>query len=235
VTLHKLIADNLRASAGASGRTLGSGHAHELVAAYLGYGSAAALRADGTSAYDDLDEAAVLVPGIALLEARHARILGSAPDAPPPAEVARAITDFLVARGHFSGTAWLERDPADRIREMIDDDPSLILDDVADTMAETNAYFDEVDVGAVTMSRDDDGTLRFGVSGAVSGENDPDRSYFGDRILFGTTVTLHPAAGRIGFAEPEWETGGDVDKSYHDEVDWYDDSDRPADAEPEGA
>ncbi len=95
----------------------------------------------------------------------------------------------------------------------------MIMDDLSGRMAETNAYFDELDVQEVDLDIGDD-ALVANVSGSLNGETDPDKSFFGDKIAFDTIMTFQRVAGRIAYSEPDLETSGDIDMlGYYDEDD----------------
>ena len=77
MSVQKRCADHLRVHhASVTGGRLSSGNAHELVAAFVGYATAAALQAEPTSLLDYLPQAGVLVPDLARLEARRLGIAG---------------------------------------------------------------------------------------------------------------------------------------------------------------
>ena len=89
-----------------TGNKLKSSHAHELVAAFFGYGTAAALQAETKFPLTALDEAAFLIPDLLWMEQRVQQIQGLPADLPPVDDLASAICDFLVATDHFTNTVW---------------------------------------------------------------------------------------------------------------------------------
>jgi hypothetical protein len=67
-------------------------------------------------------------------------------------------------------------------------------------------------VDEVVVSATDD-VVMVKVSGDLNGENDPDKPFSGDRIVFTTDITLQRVAGRVAFLSSERETLGAVDDS----------------------
>lgn len=213
MTIYKECADHLRATYSTNGFRLAAGHAHELTAAYFGYQTGAALRAERTYTLDDLPDAALLIPNIALLEVRMGALVGLPTTLPSAQDVARTLDGFLVAQGHFSGEIWNTDNLARHIEEdFIQDQFALILDDVSGEIASTNAYFDELITDEIVITPAPDEVVIV-VSGDINGDQDPEKPFSGNKIVFTTKITLRRVAGRIGFMSPELETGGSVDDS----------------------
>jgi hypothetical protein len=213
MSIHKDCADFLRLTYSSSGNKLGAGHAHELVAAYFGYTNAAALRTETKYPVADLGDAAILIPNIPLMERRMGELNGLPATLPGADELASTLNN-----GDFSGQVWHTRKLEEYIEEsFIQDQFPSILDDVSGETASTNAYFDELIVDEVEVSATDD-VVMVKVSGDLNGENDPDKPFSGDKIVFTTDITLQRVAGRVAFMTPELETSGAVDDSdYYDE------------------
>ncbi len=57
-------------------------------------------------------------------------------------------------------------------------------------------------------------TLVASVSGALNGENDPDKSFNGDSINLETVTTFERVSGRVAYLEADLETTGFIDTSY---------------------
>lgn len=77
MSIHKECVDALRAKYRALTRNkLIAGHAHEIVAAYFGYGTAAALRAEAKYPLTSLEEAEILMPALAVMDQRIAELQG---------------------------------------------------------------------------------------------------------------------------------------------------------------
>ncbi|WP_244550940.1 hypothetical protein [Bradyrhizobium sp. Rc2d] len=90
----------------------------------------------------------------------------------------------------------------------------MIEDALSGEMAMTNAFFDELYIDKVSLDLGND-VLVANVSGALNGENDPDKPFSGDSIVFTTMMTFERVAGRIGYRRPELETSGAIDDSHY--------------------
>ncbi|PDT65079.1 hypothetical protein CO683_34325 [Bradyrhizobium ottawaense] len=215
-TIQKDCADFLRMTFNnPTGGKLGSGHAHEIVAAYFGYCTAAALRAEPKYQLSALDEAAILIPDLRLMDHRMQQLNGLPVGLPNVDELASQLSGFLSKNGYLSGEVWYTRDLEEYIEvSFIQEDPMMIEDALSGEMATTNAFFDELYIDKVSLDVGDD-VLVANVSGALNGENDPDKPFHGDSIAFTTMMTFERVAGRIGYRRPELETSGAVDDSYY--------------------
>lgn len=219
MSIHKDCADHLRAHHKAlTGGKLSSGHAHELVAAFFGYGTGAALRAEAERPLDLLPGAAILIPDLALLDARRSSLGGLPEDLIGTDEIADSLVERLSSVGHFTGEAWLTRDLKDHIgSDFIQDNALSIEDALSGEIASTNAFFDELYPEEISVERYDD-RLSASVAGHLNGDSDQDRAFHGDSIAFETEITFDLVAGRTGYASPNFETTGAVDDSrYYDD------------------
>lgn len=213
--IHKECVDALRAKYRAlTGNKLVAGHAHEIVAAYFGYGTAAALRAEAKYPLTSLEEAEVLMPALALMDQRIAEMQGIPDDLPTVDELAKQISGFLVEAGHFSGKIWSNRNIGEEVSTYAYENPLTILDELSGEMAATNAYFDGFYIDKSDVSSNDEG-LTVTLTGTAEGEQDQDRVFSGDKINFTTSMTFDLVAGRVAYREPEFDTGGSVDDSYY--------------------
>lgn len=216
MSIQKQCADHLRVHyTAATGGRLSSGHAHELVAAFFGYGTAAAQQAERRYPLGELPRADILIPDLAALEARRRGIAGLPADLAEADAIATLLEDFLSAAGHFSGQVWHTWN----LREFVDTDfmqPNAVMieDALSGEIGLTNAFFDELYVEEVEISRSDDG-LTAVVTGSLNGDSDPDRAFHGDKIAFETHIALDLVAGHVGFAKPEVTTDGAVDDSQY--------------------
>jgi hypothetical protein len=219
MSLHKQCADLLRTSyRQLTGKKLSAGHAHELVAAFFGYGTGAALRFETKYPLTAIEEAAILIPDLRLMDRRILEIEHLPSYLPLVDDLASRLSEFLVAEGHFTGEIWRTRDLAEHVGSRVHNDSSAIMNDLAGEMATTNASFDGPDIEEVTIDVDED-ALVVTLTGTLDGEQDQDRVFHGDKIVFTTVMTLERVAGRIAYLEPELDTGGRVDDSdYYDEA-----------------
>jgi hypothetical protein len=144
--IQKQCADHLRVHhTTPTGGRLSSGHAHELVAAFFGYGTAAALQAERRYPLAELPRADILIPDLATLEARRLGIAGLPADLADADAIATLLEDFLSAAGHFSGQVWHTWN----LKEFIDTDfmqPNTVMieDALSGEIGLTNAFFDEL-------------------------------------------------------------------------------------------
>lgn len=215
MSIHKECVDALRTNYRAlTGNKLVAGHAHEIVAAYFGYGTAAALRAETKYPLASLEEADVLMPALAVMDRRISELQGIPSDLPTVDELASQISDFLLGAGHFSGKIWSNRNIAEEVSTYVYENPLTILDELSGEMATTNAYCDGFYIDEADVSSHDEG-LTVTLTGTAEGEQDQDRVFSGDKINFTTYVTFELVAGRVAYREPEFDTGGSVDDSYY--------------------
>ena len=217
MTIQKDCADHLRVTyRNMSGEKLRSSHAHELVAAYFGYGTAAALQADVTFHLSSLEEAEILIPDIDGINRRRAELSNVPAELPDGRVIAEIISTSLEAAGHFRGEIWDSTYLSDDINDYIQRDPMVIENELAGEIATTNAYFDELYIEETNVESHDDSLIAT-LSGSLNGEQDQDRAFHGDKIKFTSIMTMRRAASRVGYFEPEFETGGSVDDSmYYD-------------------
>lgn len=215
MSVHKECVDALRAKYRAlTGNKLVAGHAHEIVAAYFGYGTAAALRAEAKHPLTSLEEAEILMPALAVMDQRIAELQGIPGDLPTVDELAAQISTFLIEAGHFSGKIWSNRNIGEEVSTYAYENPLTILDELSGEMATTNAYFDGFYIDEADVSSNDEG-MTVTLTGTAEGEQDQDRVFSGDKINFTTYVTFDLVAGRVAYREPEFDTGGSVDDSYY--------------------
>jgi len=211
MSLPKDCVDHLRSTYETlTGKRLGSGHAHEIVAAYLGYPTAAALQAERRFPLTEMAEAEILIPDLRLMDGRVRQIQKDLVGPPDVNGFASVLGAFLVASGHFTGEVWLARDLSDEVNDYVQRNPSEIEEALSGEMASTNAYFDEIYIDGYDFRPSPD-ALVVTVSGSMDGENDPDKAYHGDKILFTSELTFERVAGRIAYARPEFDTSGGID------------------------
>lgn len=218
MTIQKVCVDHLRAVYSTlPGGKLHACHAHEIVAAYFGYPTAAALQAEPTYPLSNLGNAEILIPDLNLMENRLVKLNGLPAGLPGGDDIAAVLSDFIKENGYCSGGVWQSRAFQDSINGYLQENVLTIEDDLSGVMALTNASFDELYVEDVETNVGVE-VLAVTVRGSFNGENDPDRTFCGDKIAFETRMTFQRVAGRIGYREPEMETFGVLDDS-----DYYDD------------
>jgi hypothetical protein len=191
-------------------------HARELVAAFFGYKSHAALLAEKRFPVNDLVKAEVLVPDVPLIASRRDQLNGLVSSIPPSMALARAMSDHLTGQKRFFGKVWLYESLEEYVREvLLHDEDAHIMDELSGVMAETNAYFDEAYYESADVQSEDD-LVRIEVSGQYSGESDEDRMFFGDKIDMSVCVELYRVAGRVAFRKPDISATGFVNDDHVD-------------------
>jgi hypothetical protein len=197
------------------GQKLKATHACELVAAFFGYKSHAALLAEARFPISRIEEAAVMVPDVERIHSRIQSLKDLPTNLPTAFELAKTMADFLVKEGWFNGKVWLYETVENYVTEvyLIENDYRL-LDELSGVMAETNAYFDEAYFENVEVTRHDDG-MSIAATGTYSGTSDEDRVFSGDTIDMTVIITLDRVAGHTCFHEEDMEVAGKVND------DWY--------------
>lgn len=193
---------------------LKASHARELVAAFFGYKSHAALLADRAYPVDDLDMAAILVPDEFMMSERR-RCLDGLPDLPPSFKLVCELADFLQSEELFTGEVWYTWDIGEYVMqeylpEHINEDLDVLLEDV---IAETNAVFEDIDYDRSDFEEEKHG-VSVTVLGTYSGYSLNDDISSGDTIDMKVEVYLRRCSGRVAFEEPEVDVSGEVNQDY---------------------
>lgn len=219
IDISKACSDFLRSDFAAhSGEKLKASHARELVAAFFGYKSHAALLMERGYPLSRLEDAAVLVPDIALIDARRANLEGLPENVFSSNEIASRLAQFLKSKEYFGGEIWLYESLGAYVREvfLIESDWRM-MDLLSGVMAETNAYFD-VEVGQYETDDvvEHDDAVIVEVEGQYSGRADTERPFCGDTIDLMATVEMSRVAGRTAFGEPAISARGEVNDDWVD-------------------
>lgn len=216
--LSKLCADFLRQNhASQSTEKLKASHARELVAAFFGYKSHAALKAEKAYPLEQLEEAYVLIPDIPLMNDRLSKLNELPKGLGRSTDLAKLLSDMLADEGLFTGNVWLYETLETYIAEvLLPDCQSLIDDQLSGAMAETNAgffdapYYDDVQI-------EDRGDELVAIAKTqYKGEALDDKPYCGDTLDMVVQVTLPRMAGKRGFDDFELEAGGGVNDDWVD-------------------
>ncbi|EMI4517026.1 hypothetical protein [Vibrio harveyi] len=218
IDLSKLCADFLRQNhASQSTEKLKASHARELVAAFFGYKSHAALMAEKTYLIAQLEEAYIFIPDISLMNDRRPKLTGLPNDLNQSIDLAKLLSDMLSEEGLYGGDVWLYDTLETYIVEvLLPDCQSLIDDQLSGAMAETNAgffdapYYDDVKI-------EDRGDELVAIAKAqYKGESLDDKPFCGDTLNMVVKVTLPRMAGKRGFYDFELEAGGSVNDDWVD-------------------
>ena len=190
----KLCADSLRSFAKDKyGIQLKAAHAHELVAAYLGYRSRNALLADNKYPIENLAEAevVVMIPDEEI-DLRRQRLEGLSTELPDSYTLGEAVYVPL-----FADERWGSDDP-----------PFRSLDKLARVLVENNeayrsvfGYQNQIPMRHFPIiKQEDDAVIVYVVHSYETTPSEMSRD--GQ-----TTITLPRVAGRIGFGTPEISVG----------------------------
>lgn len=207
--ISKCCADSLRTYTLSKSIKLKPTHAHELVAAFFGYKSRAALLKDNKYPISELEAAHVLVPDLNLMDERRKDLQDLPIYLPDTRELAEVIISALETGQYFAGEVWLCDSLDEYITEvyLIQNDP-YISDCLSGEMAETNAEFsDYPDYEDPDINRENDSVL-IHVKGEYGGTPLEDKPFSSDTIDFNVSVLLMRAAGKVAFFEPELDVSG---------------------------
>lgn len=219
IDISKACSDYLRSDFTAeTGDKLKASHSRELVAAFFGYKSHAALLAENNYSVNSLEDAAVLAPDIALMEKRRKDLDELPADLASSRDIASKISEFLKQQGFFSGEVWLYESLGAYVTEvLLIEKDGLMLDLLSGVMAETNAYFDS-EFGHYEPKEviEQDDCVIVEVEGEYCGSSDNERPFCGDTIDVKAKVELYRAAGRTGFSEPDISAHGEINDDWVD-------------------
>lgn len=216
--LSKLCADFLRQNhSSQSTEKLKSSHARELVAAFFGYKSHAALMAEKIYPLVQLEEAYIFIPDIPLMNDRRSKLDGLPSDLTPSIDIAKLLSGMLAGEGLCAGNIWLYDTLETYIAEVLLPDCQTLIDDqLSGTMAETNAgFFDDPYYDDVQIEDRGDALVAIAKT-QYKGEPLDDKPFCGDTIDLIVQVTLPRMAGKRGFYDFELEAGGSVKDDWVD-------------------
>lgn len=214
----KRLADSLRRVCEDRGIRLKASHAHELVAAFFGYRSKAALDAD-TAFPAALEEAWICLSNINLMNERR-KSLQDLPSGLLDSEaLAHKIGECLDEDEDFHARIY-DKDNLKELEEFILEEylpshTSQLHDELSGIMAETNACFDEPDAyHSIKITSQEE--LVFLVDVTINGSPIEDRPFCGDQIEAQISLTSPLLAGHCLYGEPEFEAGGKVNDDWID-------------------
>lgn len=202
---------------------LKASHARELVAAYFGYKSHAALLADKANSLEFLDIAEILIPDAFVICERRKCLKGLPETLAHSNVLVEELTQFLQSAGLFDGEIWECVDIGEYvIDEYLPEHLNPDLDiELREVIASTNAVFEEADYDLVNVEEAEDG-ITVVVTGSYSGYSLDDEELSGDLIDLEVTVFLPRCAGRIAFSEVEIDVVGRLNRDCleGDEKEW---------------
>jgi hypothetical protein len=216
--LSKLCSDQLRTSFNAlTGEKLKASHAIQLVAAFLGYKSHAALLAESKYPIDALEEAHIFIPNVELIESRRKRLNQLPLNLPTSIELAKELVSFLADGQHIGADVWLcDSFETYCLETLLVNCQDLIDDQLSGVMAETNAGFWNQPWYEIDSIEDKKDELVITASAKHEGESLDDKAFCGDTIDFKVQISLARIAGRRGFYEFDVAVGGSVNEDWVD-------------------
>ncbi len=216
--LSKLCADYLRTSyTNQTSGKLKASHARELVAAFFGYKSHAALIAEKDYPLDKLDEAHIFIPDIPLIEARRVKLAELPDDLMPSKVLAEQLSSYMTNEGYCGANIWLYDTLEAYIAEVLLVDCQPMIDDqLSGTMAETNAGFFDAPYYETVKIQDNGDELVASAKSQYKGQPLDDKPFCGDTIDMTVRVILPRLAGKRGFWDFELDAGGIVNDDWID-------------------
>ena len=217
-TITKLCADHLRNNASNYGIKLKASHAHELVAAFFGYQSRAAMLAEGFYPVENLDQARLLIVNPEFIDQRRECLQDLPASLPDSHKLIPELQLALKSEGEFSGDVWICSSLEHYIaEEYVHEQDALIMDRLSGVMAETNAEFglgwlEDIEVD---IDENDEGITMI-VTGQYSGDAGTERPFCGDKIDTVMTIELQRVAGRNGYSKPDISVEGEVNDDWVD-------------------
>lgn len=190
-------------------------HARELVAAFFGYKSHAALLADSRNSIEFLSIAAIIIPDEYAIDERRASLNGLPDSVLDSYSLIEGLIQDLQDCEFFTGEIW-ERDDLDEfiIEKYLPEhlDAFALEDELKDLIAETNADFYDVEYEYAHVKQTDKGFV-ITVNGKFYGEHDKDsgKPFCGDTINLEVVIELNRVAGHVFFEEPEITVTGTID------------------------
>ncbi|MCL2913031.1 hypothetical protein L2725_04425 [Shewanella corallii] len=218
IDLSKLCADFMRQNHASQSTTkLKASHARELVAAFFGYKSHAALMAEKTYPLVQLEEAYIFIPDIPLMNERRSRLNGLPNDLGRSIDLAKLLSDMLADEGLGGEYTWLYDSLENYIVEVLLPDCQYLIDNqLSGAMAETNAeFFDSPYYDDVQIEDRGDELVAIAKS-QYKGKPMDDKPFCGDTLDMVVQVILPRIAGKRGFYEYELEAGGCVNDDWVD-------------------
>ncbi len=198
---------------------LKASHARELVAAFFGYKSHAALLADKRNAVDYLDQAAVLVPDSSLLDERRQCLKDLAEQLPPSAILVDELVQFVQDDELFTGEIWHCFDVGEFVMEdylpaHLSPELDIELEELTKPL---NAFFEEISYDDCQVTETNFG-VTVTVSGTYTGYWLDEEDHSDEPVIdLEITVYLRRCAGSIAFEEPEIDVVGSLKAEDEDE------------------
>lgn len=211
----KACADFLRAQPTKDESKLKATHAHELVAAYFGYRSRAALLSDHSYDLGRLQKAELLMPHVPLVSQRLTELEYLEQDHLVARGICSALSFFLHSEGHFNGEVWHDASTAlhvfDKSSPITESTLSELIQDVLDN---TSASVDDLSIVNAEVTFDRDAVI-ISATGKHAGKAGSLRRAKVNKIDVLLTVTFPRRAGKTAYSFPIVNVDG-VDQEWRD-------------------
>lgn len=183
----KACADLLRKNYSNNNAKLKATHAHEIVAAYFGYGSRAAMLSDKAYDLTRLSEAQLIIPAADLVQQR----LGELADLPSELRSAKDICStllfFLQGERYFQGEVWHD------VLPYIQSPPNMftiLSDTVGFALMDVNAHVNGTQFEDISVTREEQAVLITAIGKTSTGR------------ALSVTLKLQRCAGNTAFLKP---------------------------------
>lgn len=216
MSISKYCSDYLRQSfQQQTGQKLKATHSRELIAAFFGYKSHAALLATSQDFFSELKHIEILKPDEKLVEQR-CRNLNQVPSALSTFNVINIIANYLLANKFYEGKFCINQSLEEYISVVyLHDEVLNIEDQLASEMASTNAIYNEMDINSYNLAQIDDHHISVISEGTFYGDHDNERMFSGDQINFIVNTSLR-RIGHIGFSVEDCDVSGQVEDDWRD-------------------
>lgn len=183
---------------------LKSSHAHELVAAFFGYSSRAALLADRKFPIENLDMATLFIPDLELLASRMKELEGL-PEAVGNIEnLAQALIKYIEDQDYFTADVWLTSSLEDFLLEDYLSDNQVEVDDRMIMLISSEGGHYYTDPIYDIFSRRFEGDYFIAAfRGGLIEEPHPARIFAGSELTVSIEIKFRRVAGRAAFHYPE--------------------------------
>jgi len=183
---------------------LKSSHAHELVAAYFGYSSRAALLADSKFPIENLGKATLFIPDIELLASRMKELEGLPEAVSNVEKLAEVLTKYIEDQDYFTADVWLTPSLEDYLLEDYLSDNQVEVDDrmIMLISSEGGHYYTDPIYDTFSCKFEGDYFIAAFTGGLIE-EPHPARVFTGSELTVSIEIKFRRVAGRTAFHYPE--------------------------------
>ncbi|MDI1229156.1 MAG: hypothetical protein PSY14_15865 [bacterium] len=183
----KSCADLLRKKYSNNSTKLKATHAHEIVAAYFGYGSRAAMLSDKAYDLTRLTEAQLIIPAADLVQQRLRELAGLPSELRSAKDICSTLLFFLQGERYFQGEVWHDTLPYIETRPNMF---TILADVVRFALMDVNAHVSEMEFEDIVVTREQQAVII-----TATGKTAASRA-------LSVTLKLQRCAGNTGFLKP---------------------------------